>query len=254
MLEFFFANSNREVESQWRTTLSKAEHRLLSLIENAVFSCELDTALRTALRNRKEVVSMLATQPMTDLVEDIDTALSETAQEDEAAFMLLIDDKTGNNSCEEVGGSAPVVAELPTEVRMEICKAADSADDTRSKQLELLVAACWRQVDMYTVLMMETADSSAMCDRLKETAVNKLRTTPPQSEHANEKRYVLILYDLKSAGESSSHPATRPPPLRLNGEHLKTCLRAVIDALDSNAIGPKDMYLLFDGGRPGIVH
>ena len=61
------------------------------------------------------------------------------------------------------------------------------------------------------------------------------------------RRFVLIVYDLKCAGEASSHPATRVPPLRGNGNHLKQCLRAALDAVGDAEIPERDMYLIFEG-------
>ena len=42
------------------------------------------------------------------------------------------------------------------------------------------------------------------------------------------------------------------PPLRGNGDHLKQCLRAALDAVTDAEIPDRDMYTLFDGSRPGL--
>ena len=82
---------------------------------------------------------------------------------------------------------------------------------------------------------------------MKTTAANKLRIEKQPSD-PKLRSFVLIVYDLKCAGEASSHPATRVPPLRGNGDHLKQCLRAALDAVGDAEIPERDMCLIFDGG------
>jgi hypothetical protein len=64
----------------------------------------------------------------------------------------------------------------------------------------------------------------------------------------------MINYDLKCAGESTSMPHVRLPPLRGNGEHLKQLLRVAIDSGDETGseIGSHDLYVLFTAGKPGL--
>ncbi len=64
----------------------------------------------------------------------------------------------------------------------------------------------------------------------------------------------MFSYDLKAAGESSSHPATRMPSLCGNGEHLKGMLRMALDTsgVEGGGLGDRGLVLLFDGGRAGL--
>ncbi len=232
--------------------MSKPAELLLVLIENTTFSTELDSALRTCLRNRKDITSLLQNQPISGLVKDIDEALATEGGKDE----YLIQDAAAKDDTPEpasgaAGGSAP---ELPKEVTIEIAKVSTKSEDNADK-LQSWVDACWRRVDTVCVLLRETADVGAMVDRLKDTEVNKLRKEP-QTEDVTTRRFILLNYDLKTAGESSSHPATRLPPLRNNGDHLKSCLRIALDALgegESEGLGAKDLFMIFDGGRPGLA-
>ncbi len=239
------------MDLQWRTKLSAAEENLLALVETATFSCELDSALRTTLRNRKDVPAMLSTQPLSSLVQQIDDALEESEKKDE--FLIDVDEE-GRIDGEGVGdgGRAPADEDpaVPCEVKIEIKKAIKKSADNQSV-LEGFVDACWRKVDTCVVLVHETtSDASAVCDRLQSTEVNKLRMGE-QAEQPNDIRFVLMVYDLKAAGESSSHPSTRIAPLRNNGDHLKLCLRGALDARGDSSVGARDMFLLFDGGRAG---
>ena len=57
---------------------------------------------------------------------------------------------------------------------------------------------------------------------------------------------------MKCAVEASAHPATRVAPLRGTGDHLKQRMRVALDVVDDAEILDRDMYTLFDGGRPGL--
>ena len=116
------------------------------------------------------------------------------------------------------------------------------------------VKRCHRILDTYVVFVRESPDLDSLRQNLQRTAVNKMRLDP-QPKDINSRRFVLLNYDLKSAGESTSHPATRVPPLRQNGEHAKTCLRAALEAVadaHEGGLTPKDLVLLADGGRQGL--
>ena len=154
---------------------------------------------------------------------------------------------------DDVGGRAPVGGDdavLPDTVEAIVVKEAKKGEDEKAK-MEAYVAQCWRKVDTCVELIQESSDVSAMTDRIKATAVNKMRADR-QPQESKLRRFVCIVYDLKSASEASSHPATRLPPLRGNGDHLKQCLRAALDAVDADDIPDRDMYLIFDGGRTGL--
>ena len=242
-----------QADLQWRTRLTRPEENLLSIIEGLVFGTDMDVVLRTAVRNRKDTRSMFATQPLSAYVDDLDTSLKDGASTKDEYTL-----DNGGSAPDDNGGSAPIdedMSDLPCEVRVEVNKAMKTLDDDEDKKtkLENFVAKCWRKIDTGVVLFQETADPDAMTARLKETEVNKMRAQD-QPDDVTAKRFVLVVYDLKSAGESSSHPATRAPPLRNNGDHLKQCWRVAIDAGASNAsIGSKDMYVTFDCGRSGLA-
>eukprot|EP00959_Pyramimonas_sp_CCMP1952_P439048 9191448-Pyramimonas_sp.AAC.1 len=70
------------------------------------------------------------------------------------------------------------------------------------------------------------------------------QTTMKDDEHC------LIIYDVPSSGEPTTHPRIRIAPLRQ--EHIRTCVRgALIGRGNRDAINPNDLYLFFDGGRHG---
>ena len=235
-----------EVDLQWRASFSKAEEKYFNIIEYAVFSTQYDGALKTMLRNRRGAEEALATQPLSTLVSEVDESLAEELKESKKATAALDDGEEEN-----AGGGAPEDddGDLPADVQEEIAKATNESPE-KGTEINNFVQACWRKIDTHVVLIEEPADATSIMDRLKETAVNKLRLEP-QAENTKDKRFVLLIYDLKVAGESSSHPATRLPPLRGNGSHLQAFLRAAIDAGGGSEILGRDMFLIFDGGRAG---
>ena len=180
---------------------------------------------------------------MNGLVVEIDEAL--TAEAAGGGAPASDDGDDGDEEDQEHGGGAPADEALPDTIATAVLKVAKKSDGDKAK-IHGLVDQCWRKVDTYVELFHESSDVAAMTDRLKTTAVNKLRIEK-QPQDAKLRRFVLIVYDLKSAGEASSHPATRVPPLRGNGDHLKQCIRAALDAVGDGEIPDRDMHLIFDG-------
>ena len=231
--------------------LSKSEELLIALIEHAVFSTEYDDVLRTQVRNRRDVEYMFNAAPLNSLVEEIDEALKGEAAGGGAPHDDGADEDQDMDE-DQHGNGAPADDDetLPDTVATAVLKVANKSSEDKVK-VDGFVAQCWRKVDTYIDLFQEQSDIAAMTDRLKTTAANKLRIEKQPSD-PKLRRFVLIVYDLKCAGEASSHPATRVPPLRGNGDHLKQCLRAALDAVDDAGVPERDMYLIFDGGRPGL--
>ena len=237
----------RQVDLQWRSGLSRAGELTLGLVEQVVFGVDLDGALKAALKNRRDVAAMFASQPLSALIDDIEEALKAAAAAAVAAAddaMTMVVDVDGGGA--PGTAATPVVDELPEEVLVEI----KSKKDDDQEQLKNYVNVCWRKIDTWCSFIQESADATAMRDALSGTCLHKLRQEP-QAKFVPDKKFVVISYDLKVAGEASSHPATRLPPLRQNGDHLKLLLRACIDSLDPNFSGDRDLYFAFDGGRPG---
>jgi hypothetical protein len=242
-----------QVSHHWRAHLSKADEQLLSLIEHAVFSTQYDDILRATVKNRKDVASMLETAPLSALVAEIDEALTAGpggGAPDDDVDVSMDQDQDGGGA--PTRGADDSLDELPHTIAITLAEATKKGADEEKTLSEACVAQCWRRVDTYVDLIQESSDVVAMTDRLKATEVNKLRLV---HQHVDTKfrRFILCVYDLKSAGEASSHPATRVPPLRQNGDHLKQCLRVALDSVDEGAeINDRDMYMIFDGGRTGL--
>jgi len=200
------------------------------------------------VKNRRDAESMFGAAPLNSLVVEIDEAFTADGGAPGGGGDDDDDEGGGDNV---VDGRAPADESLPDNVATVVLKVAKSSSADKEK-INNYVTQCWRKVDTYIELLHESSDVTGTTDRLKATAVNKLRIVRQPTE-SKLRRFVLIVYDLKCAGEASSHPATRLPPLRGNGDHLiKQCLRAALDAVDDADIPDRDMYMIFDGGRPGL--
>ena len=96
----------------------------LGLVEQIVFGGDLDGALKTALKNRRDVAAMFASQPLATLIDDIEEALKTAASVADDGLNIL-DNGDGGGAPAGDGGTA--MAELPAEVLVEI--KSNKADD-----------------------------------------------------------------------------------------------------------------------------
>jgi hypothetical protein len=234
----------------WRASVQPPMDMTIKLVEDLIFGTELDTALRTGMKSRQSVETIMSSAPLTDLLEDIKTCLVIPTKDSKAE-----EDEPGAEGDDFDGGGAPE-GELPAQVSRALSQAVLAAAnggeieaDEKAAKMQQYIDKCWRKVDTYVVLCQEPADASALKEMLQDTEVNRLRSVENPTA-ISERRFVLINYDLKTAGEASSHPSTRLPPLRNNGDHLKSLMRACISA-NGEEIGSRDLFLIYDGGRPG---
>ena len=101
-------------------------------------------------------------------------------------------------------------------------------------------------------LAQESTSTTVMTEKIKAHSLNTKRSESQPSE-SKLRSFAHSNYDMQRAGEASAHPSTRVPPIRGNSDHLKQCARAALDAVDDTEILDRDMYMLFDGGRPGLT-
>lgn len=206
---------------------------------------------------KKAACTIFAQQPLSCDLEAIDAALASLAKGSDVDKYVVID----NSDPQKIGSGSALLpnswSNLPNkEMAFDLEQVIAKSDDPQEKRdlLESFVKRCHRILDTYVVFVRESPDVDSLKQNLQRTAVNKMRLDP-QPKDINSRRFVLLNYDLKSAGESTSHPATRVPPLRQNGEHAKTCLRAALEAVadaHEGGLTPKDLVLLADGGRQGL--
>ena len=238
----------------WRANVRAPVDLTIKFLEDVVFGTDLDAALRAGMKNRQSVETIVTTPPLHDIISEIEEGLNESRNNKDSQMQECNDDDELNSGD---GGGAPAGdnGDLPAQVSRELALSAkklatDEEAAEKSDKLKQFVDRCWRKIDMYVVLFQEPSDSTKLKECLIGTQVNNLRNDE-QPGNIAERKFVLISYDLKTAGESNSHPSTRLPPLRNNGDHLKTLLRGCLAATDDQ-IRERDLFLLCDGGRPGL--
>ena len=244
------AHRAAQVDSSWRAGMSKSMEAALNMIEHAVYGIDLDTAIRVAVKNRKDCKTFLTTSPMSEIVTDVEEKIIAESSAKKAAQAAQEGEDDSEHSSETPQWCDDDDDGCGTHLPEEIHKYIKSAPDETREKLEHFRDLAVRRVETYVTLVTEVSDSAALTDRMKESAVNKLRLSLSADE---TKKYILHIYDVKNAGEASSHPSVRLPPLRGNGDHLKLHIRAALDAytVAGNELSPHDMFLLLDGGRQG---
>ena len=90
----------------------------------------------------------------------------------------------------------------------------------------------------------ETESDDVIIQRFKNSAAGEARGSK------DDKTYCGVFYNPNLCGESSSQLASRKPPLRNNGEHLKRLIALFLRARDWE-LDDRDLLRLFDAGREG---
>lgn len=240
---------------QWKATLAPPVEALLTLIESVVFCNTLDGQIFIGVKQRKDAFGIMETSPFSDRAVSIDSALEERAKGDKYAMAGQGEDQGMEE--EEDGGvnlevlkSDSAVVDPPAGVVQEI----QHLKAEPKQVVEKFVSTCWNKIE--TIIQLEVEPDSGVADavkkRLQASAIQELRM---QEKHPGQERYVMFVYDLKAAGEASSHPQTRLPPLRENGGHLKDFVRGALQANGephSDDLGPHDLFVIPNGGKEGL--
>ena len=101
-------------------------------------------------------------------------------------------------------------------------------------------------VASHVTLVHELENDAELLETLKGCPAGAARGNKDARSH------VLVFYDQQDAGEATSQPHLRTPPLREKGKHLerfiKLCLMRTTTPAD---LDDSDIYVLSDAGRPG---
>ena len=118
--------------------------------------------------------------------------------------------------------------------------------------VEKYVAACWNKIETIVQFEVEPEKGVALFleKRLSASAIQELRNLPRSA--AGQEKYIIMVYDCKAAGEASSHPSLRIPPLMNNGGHLKDFVKGALAAnADKGELGPHDLFFIPNAGKQG---
>ena len=231
-----YPNGPPAVSLAWRAGWPKSADAFLSFVESCFFSYHFDAAIRTALINRKDVASAVTAAPLSDELEEIKGMMveSEAPTGDGAGDGDLIMD----DDAEGEGGATNPALENSAEIK-KLTKA--FADMTHSKdKLEGFLTQAKRFIATHVSLGVETDTDDQIIKAMQESAAAKCM----------KDGFTGIFYDSKVAGEASTHPSVRLPPLRDGGEHLKRLVALRLRA-GAGEIAEKEVFFIYDAGKDG---
>ena len=93
--------------------MSKSMEAALNMIEHAVYGIDLDTAIRVAVKNRKDCNTFLATSPMSEIVTDVEEKLIAESSAKKAAQVAQEGEDDNLLESRQVASPQHVVDGLP---------------------------------------------------------------------------------------------------------------------------------------------
>ena len=245
-----------QVDLQWKAALSKPVELHLGMIEGLVFGSGMDGSIFLSVKQRKDAMGLMEVSPFVERVEGIDNALNERAKGDKYAVVTAEaadEDPSADGGFSDTSRlKSESVNEPPPKLAQELSK----LQPEPKAVVDQIVADCWNKIE--TVIQLEVEPESGVTDavrkRLDNSAIQELRQKPKSS--VGQEFYVLMVYDLKAAGEASAHPATRLPPLQGNGSHLKDFVKGALAANTGDFaedFSPHDLFVIPNAGKDGLL-
>ena len=220
--------------------MAKSQELLITFVENVIYGHDLDGALKASLCRSRECATIMTTAPFNEFVTEIEEALHKELSDAGDEDTLKVEESEDEAmDCDNISPDSNMLKET---LKDDI----DSASVDKKTEIEAFGELCARKLEMFVTLEVEPDDKTALTDRIKQTEVNNQRLS-------SEKGYVMVVYDMKCAGEASAQPNIRVPPLRGNGDHMRSLVSATLHAYNSTGteLGPRDMFVTFDGFKPG---
>ena len=235
--------------------MPEAARQFFKVVEISVFGVEYDGALRNSLKSSTSAKEALEEGALANALADIQKVI-------EAASSSI--NATSDARSADASAEIPMVERRHklalsvghTKAIMTIQKM-DEADEQR---LESFQREALSRVDEGTEIIVEEDTVKSMAEKLRNTAFGKATGVPSPTGG-----YVVVVYFPKQAGECTTQPGSRTPPLRNNaaqpgGAHYKRLLTAVMQSrfpAEDLAAGREleihagDCFLVSDGGKHG---
>lgn len=192
------------------------------------------------LRNSKTAKESAHESPLKDMFEEVLEALAGEAKGITAS---------GTNSEEGIALAIDILAlagDVPDDGVVDVGQVAtpeEQARDTDGKIKQFLEYAD-RFCRQFVKLIPEPETHTLFAEQLKNTPFNDLHGEPGTN-------YVLVVYDSKLAGESSSSPHLRPPPFQQ--ARFRKLLHGIFGLRnDFEEVPVGDCFLFLDGPRPSL--
>jgi len=175
-----------------------------------VFTTEFDTSLRNALRKGEAVEDLFDSAPFIDPVDEI--------------LELLKEENAGKPDASAVAQAVPATDEVEDALLRDFKEHIITGDKQNFKEedskLPTWIQFAKRTVNEYIKLIVEPSSEATLAKAIQESQIG--------IQVATGNSTVLIVYDVKQAGEAMCRPQYRHPPLRK--QHLKKCVGAVLQA------------------------
>ena len=236
----------------WLGNLDPPSQRFQTLVESICYTRECDGYLKAGLKAQKSIAEMLQEPPFREKLQAISE--SEKPSNDQTTPM-----KDGT-----AADSAAVEDVHRLKIAMQINLGSDNADDDVQEKFKNMTnenkdavheveLSALRLVDIGCQLLTEKETPLEMANDMRNTERAKIVADPPTS-------YCMFVYVPRVAGEASTQPRNRPPPLRIvptnpGGNHLRRQLQAcmMMRAVpeENYEIADGDVYVVSDSGKHG---
>ncbi len=242
----------------WLGVMPLAIQKLVFLIANIVFGSQNNAALKTQLKSSTNVQEALEIPCLAEPLRELTDVASEARRSLDTPGGMV---KATPGGLPQSAGGLPQSAvlcidleKLPGGLPQNPCSEAEQSLLNRYEKEAREI------VDVGVDLALEQTSQAAMAACIGNTPVGKLRGTP----HKNG-GMILIFYNIRMAGETTTQPHLRLPPFRNDpdapsGAHYKKMIMAVIASRrspsqaqgeETDELHPGDCFVIGDAGRTG---
>lgn len=184
--------------------------------QDVIFGIALDSHLKTVSGDSMSVQEIVAQNPLKEIFDEILDNVRQERSKDECGI-AADGGSAAEGSAEICGGDA---LEVPLSMLVTVKQLEADVEDALPRWREFLE----QQTSQFVKLIPEPDTYSLLADSLRETVAKE--------KHAGN---VVLWYDVKTAGEASSNPNCRIPPLR--AAHLKKMVQGFISCRGSAEAG-----------------
>ena len=242
----------------WIGVLGKAAQIFQNLVRRLCFTTEFDFHLKRALKSQQSVAEVLQESPFAEILKsivDATGAAASAASTDKAAASAAQNDGDADDSGDDHSVACHQIAlgiNLATqEPEVDAQKAFSALRKIQKQQVKEFELEAMRLVDIGCQLLVEKPTTQEMANDIRATERATLRGSDIDG-------YFLWVYSPRVAGESTTQPRSRPPPLRSlgtqpGGNHIRKMLTAAMSsrhpAGENWEIIDGDLFVISDGGR-----
>ena len=238
--------STTEADLRWQQGYKSSMLEFCKFVEDCIYSKSFDGTMKTALKNRRTAEDFMDYQQPSSIMEAITNAVEAEKKADDEK---LRKEQTAMNV---IIGVVTVVSNVAT------ANATPGPNDGEGREDGTAPTsgnAYWRDivatrmVQSHVTLLPEPTSELRLADFIKSSKIFDSVTVHPHNS------LIAIIFDPKTASESTTQPETRSAPLKEDQvlKLLRGCLRAFSKNPETDAANLEDgyIYMILDGGKPG---